>query len=216
MRITEYTALSQDFQQRVDVRELRIGVVGLGYAGLPLALAFAEAGFSVTGIDLNAERVAAVNAGRSYLVDVPDERYSDAQGRLQATTDASVIRDLDALTICVPTPLAKTRSPDLTFVIAAAESISEYLTGGQVVMLQSTTYPGTTEELVLPILQRDGREVGRDFFLGYAPERVDPGNVHYTCATRPSWSVGSPPRAGCAPRRSTARSSTRSSRSPAP
>lgn len=174
-----------EFRERVAARELRIGIVGLGYAGLPLALAFAEEGFPVVGIDLNAERVAAVNEGRSYLVDVPDERYADAQGRLSATEDFGVVGELDALTICVPTPLSKTRSPDLTYVIAASQAVAEHLTNGQVVMLQSTTYPGTTHELVLPILQQGGRTVGEDVFLGYAPERVDPGNAHFDVHNTP-------------------------------
>jgi UDP-N-acetyl-D-glucosamine dehydrogenase len=181
---------SARFRERIATREARIGVVGLGYAGLPLALAFAEAGFPVTGIDLNRERVDAVNAGRSYLVDVPERRYADAEGRLNATRDYAAVSELDALTICVPTPLSKTRSPDLTYVIAAAESVSEHLNAGQVVMLQSTTYPGTTQELVLPILERDGRQVGRDFFLGYAPERVDPGNVHFDVHNTPKLVAG--------------------------
>jgi len=181
---------SARFRKRIVTREARIGVVGLGYAGLPLALAFAEAGFPVTGIDLNRERVDAVNAGRSYLVDVPERRYADAEGRLNATRDYAAVSELDALTICVPTPLSKTRSPDLTYVISAAESVSEHLNAGQVVMLQSTTYPGTTQELVLPILERDGRQIGRDFFLGYAPERVDPGNVHFDVHNTPKLVAG--------------------------
>jgi UDP-N-acetyl-D-glucosamine dehydrogenase len=186
MSTSEAKVLSAEgFRERVATRDLRIGVVGLGYAGLPLALAFAEAGFPVVGIDLNEERVAAVNAGRSYLVDVPDGRYADAGGRLSATSDFAVVGGLDALTICVPTPLSKTRSPDLTYVIAASRAVAEHLTAGQVVMLQSTTYPGTTQELVLPILEQDGRKVGRDVFLGYAPERVDPGNVHFDVHNTP-------------------------------
>jgi UDP-N-acetyl-D-glucosamine dehydrogenase len=186
MTTREAGALSAaGFRERIATRDLRIGIVGLGYAGLPLALAFAEAGFPVVGIDLNEERVAAVNAGRSYLVDVPDGRYADAGGRLSATSDFAVVGGLDALTICVPTPLSKTRSPDLTYVIAASRAVAEHLTRGQVVMLQSTTYPGTTQELVLPILEQDGRKVGRDVFLGYAPERVDPGNVHFDVHNTP-------------------------------
>ena len=178
------------FRERIATRDLRIGIVGLGYAGLPLALAFAETGFPVVGIDLDEERVAAVNAGRSYLVDVPDGRYADAGGRLSATSDFAVVGGLDALTICVPTPLSKTRSPDLTYVIAASRAVAEHLTAGQVVMLQSTTYPGTTQELVLPILEQDGRKVGRDVFLGYAPERVDPGNVHFDVHNTPKLIAG--------------------------
>ncbi len=184
------TVAVASFEERIATRQARVGIVGLGYAGLPLAMAFAEAGFPVTGIDLNAERVQAVNDSRSYLVDVPEERYAAAEGRLSATCDYAAVGELDALTICVPTPLSKTRSPDVKYVVAAAESISEHLSSGQLVMLQSTTYPGTTEELVLDILQRGGRQVGRDFFLGYAPERVDPGNRVYDVHNTPKLVAG--------------------------
>jgi UDP-N-acetyl-D-glucosamine dehydrogenase len=166
-------------------REARIGIVGLGYAGLPLAVAFAEAGFNVTGIDLNEARVSAVKKRKSYLVDVPIERYDGIDGRLTATTDYSAVQELDALTICVPTPLSKTRTPDISYVVAAAREVAENLRHGQLVVLQSTTYPGTTEEIVLPILSQGERVVGRHFYLGYAPERVDPGNKDYTIATTP-------------------------------
>src|SRR3954454_4588056 len=167
------------FDDRIASRTARVGIVGLGYAGLPLAMAFADAGFEVVGLDLNEDRVRAVSDGRSYLVDVPPERYAAVEGRLTATTDYAAVASLDALTICVPTPLSKTRSPDLSYVVAAAESVGEQLRPGQLVILQSTTWPGTTAERVLPILERNGGRVGEDFFLGYAPERVDPGNkVH--------------------------------------
>jgi UDP-N-acetyl-D-glucosamine dehydrogenase len=173
------------FEEKVATREARVGIVGLGYAGLPLGMAFAEAGFPVTGIDLNEGRVDAVQAHRSYLVDVPAERYERLDGRLQATTDYAAVRSLDALTICVPTPLSKTRAPDLSYIVSAAESVAANLREGELVVLQSTTHPGTTEEVVLPILERSGGKVGVDFFLGYAPERVDPGNKEYTIRTTP-------------------------------
>jgi UDP-N-acetyl-D-glucosamine dehydrogenase len=176
---------AEAFDERIATREARIGVVGLGYAGLPLAMAFAETGFAVTGIDLEPERVKAVREQRSYLVDVPAERYRDLDGRLTATTDYSAVADLDALAICVPTPLSKTRTPDLSYIVSAAESLASRLQPGQLVVLQSTTHPGTTEEIVLPILERAGGRVGVDFFLGYAPERVDPGNTQYTIRTTP-------------------------------
>ena len=178
------------FEERVATREARIGIVGLGYAGLPLALAFAEAGFDVTGIDLSDERVGAVNGGRSYLVDVPEARYRGLPGELRATADYGAVAELDALTICVPTPLSKTRTPDLGYVVAAAEAIAEHLRPGQLIMLQSTTYPGTTEELVLPILERGGLRAGRDFHLGYAPERVDPGNRTWNLHNTPKLVAG--------------------------
>jgi UDP-N-acetyl-D-glucosamine dehydrogenase len=174
-----------DFDERIASRSARVGIVGLGYAGLPLAMAFAEAGFHVTGIDLSEERVAAIADGRSYLVDVPAERYAGVKGRLEATTEYSVVSSLDALTICVPTPLSKTRTPDLSYVVSAAQSVAEQLTPGQLVILQSTTYPGTTEQVIRPILEQAGAVVGQDCFLGYAPERVDPGNKDWDVHTTP-------------------------------
>jgi UDP-N-acetyl-D-glucosamine dehydrogenase len=176
---------SDSFDERVATREAKIGIVGLGYAGLPLAMTFAEARFDVTGIDLSEERVQAIRERRSYLVDVPAERYDALDGQLHATSDYSALAELDAVTVCVPTPLSKTRTPDLSYIVSAVESIASQLRSGQLIVLQSTTHPGTTEEIVLPILERSGRKVGSDFFLGYAPERVDPGNEHYTIRTTP-------------------------------
>src|SRR4051812_41458237 len=150
------------FDERIAQRTARVGIVGLGYAGLPLALAFAEAGFDVTGIDLCAERVEAVNRSESYLVDVPVESYGRAEARLRATNEYAAVADLDALTICVPTPLSKTRTPDLSYVVSAAESVAEHLHEQQLIVLQSTTYPGTTEDVVRPILERRGLRVGED------------------------------------------------------
>jgi UDP-N-acetyl-D-glucosamine dehydrogenase len=178
------------FDHRVATREATLGIVGLGYAGLPLAMTFAEVGFDVVGIDINEERVEAIRQRRSYLVDVPGERYERLDGRLEATSDYGAASELDALTICVPTPLSKTRTPDISHVVSAAESVAGNLEPGQLVLLQSTTYPGTTEEIVLPILERGGLRVGRDFFLGYAPERVDPGNGHYTIRNTPKLVAG--------------------------
>ena len=173
------------FDERIASRTARVGIVGLGYAGLPLAMAFAEAGFDVLGIDLNRERVESIGAKRSYLVDVPTERYDGVDGKLEATTEYSAVSTLDALTICVPTPLSKTRTPDLSYVVSAAESVAEHLSPGQLVILQSTTYPGTTEQVIRPILERAGAIVGEDIFLGYAPERVDPGNKNWDVHTTP-------------------------------
>jgi UDP-N-acetyl-D-glucosamine dehydrogenase len=178
------------FDERIETRQATIGIVGLGYAGLPLAMAFAEAGFPVTGVDLSEHRVDAVNGRRSYLVDVPAERYEGLDGRLRATTDYAAVTELDALTICVPTPLSKTRTPDLSYIVSAAESVAANLRPGQLVVLQSTTYPGTTEEIVLPILAETGAKVGTDFFLGYAPERVDPGNKTFTIKNTPKLVAG--------------------------
>src|SRR3954452_21189810 len=184
------TATQTAFDERIANRDAKIGIVGLGYAGLPLAMAFAEAGFEVTGIDLSAERVDSVNEKRSYLVDVPEERYEAAEGRLKATSDYSAIAELDALTICVPTPLSKTRTPDLGYVVSATESVAEYLRPDQLVILQSTTYPGTTEDVLRPTLEAKGGTVGEDFFLGYAPERVDPGNKTWHLRNTPKIVAG--------------------------
>src|SRR4051794_1011702 len=173
------------FDERIASRKARVGIIGLGYAGLPLAMAFAEAGFDVVGVDLDAERVGAITQERSYLVDVPIERYAGVRGRLEATMDYTAVSSLDALTVCVPTPLSKTRTPDLSYVVAAAESIAEQLTPGQLVILQSTTYPGTTEQVIRPILEATGAVVGESCFLGYAPERVDPGNKQWDVHTTP-------------------------------
>jgi UDP-N-acetyl-D-glucosamine dehydrogenase len=178
------------FDERIRTREARVGIVGLGYAGLPLAILFADAGFHVTGIDVNEERVRWVNERRSYLVDVPSERYEAVGDRLAATTDYAAVAELDALMICVPTPLSKTRTPDISFVVSAGEAVARQLRPGQLVILQSTTYPGTTIEILLPILEDGGRKVGRDFFLGYAPERVDPGNETWSVRTTPKLVAG--------------------------
>jgi UDP-N-acetyl-D-glucosamine dehydrogenase len=178
------------FDHRVATREATLGIVGLGYAGLPLAMTFAEAGFDVIGIDVDEERVDAIRRGRSYLVDVPGERYERLDGRLEATSDYEAVSELDAVTICVPTPLSKTRTPDISHVVSAAESVAGNLVAGQLVILQSTTYPGTTEEIVLPILERSGLKVGRDFFLGYAPERVDPGSESHTIRSTAKLAAG--------------------------
>ncbi len=173
------------FDERIASREAKLGIIGLGYAGLPLAMLFAEVGFDVTGIDLNESRVEAIGKGESYLVDVPPERYKGVDGRLSATTEYATVQELDALTICVPTPLSKTRTPDISFIVSAAESVAGQMRDGQLIVLQSTTYPGTTEEIVLPILERSGAKVGEDFFLGYAPERVDPGNTQWSVRNTP-------------------------------
>jgi UDP-N-acetyl-D-glucosamine dehydrogenase len=162
----------------IRARRARTGVIGLGYVGLPLAVEFARAGYQTMGIDLDASKVAAINAGRSYIDDVSSDDVVAlrARGVLAASTDFDVLKELDTVNICVPTPLRKTKDPDLSFIVAAAEEIATRLRPGMLVVLESTTYPGTTDELVLPILERGGLRAGEDFFLAFSPERIDPGN----------------------------------------
>jgi UDP-N-acetyl-D-glucosamine dehydrogenase len=167
--------------EKIRTRSAKVGVIGLGYVGLPLAVEFANAGFSVTGIDVQDFKVAELNAGRSYIQDVPTDtvRQHVESGHLRATTDFSVVTELDTVNIAVPTPLRKTKDPDMNFVVAAAEQVAEYMHSGMLIILESTTYPGTTEELLLPMFEKNGMKVGEDFFLCFSPERVDPGNPKY-------------------------------------
>jgi UDP-N-acetyl-D-glucosamine dehydrogenase len=188
--LSEVASSTQGFAERIATREASVGVIGLGYAGLPIALTFAESGFYVTGIDLDEDRVRTIQERRSYLGDPATERYEEVGERLQATSDYAAVSELDAVIICVPTPLSKTRTPDLSYIVSAAESLAAALRQDQLVVLQSTTHPGTTEEIVLPILERNGDKVGVDFFLGYAPERVDPTNPTYTVRNTPKLVAG--------------------------
>lgn len=162
-------------------RQARVGVVGLGYVGLPLAVEFARSGFQVTGLDVSARKVAELNAGRSYIKDVPSAELAPlvASGRLKATTDFSLVAQLDTINIAVPTPLNKTKDPDMSFVVSAAQSVAEHAHAGLLIILESTTYPGTTEELLQPMFEQRGLKVGQDVFLCFSPERVDPGNPVY-------------------------------------
>ncbi len=179
--------MQQALIQKLKDRKARLSVLGLGYVGLPLAVAYAKAGFEVVGFDLSAEKVAAINAKRSYIIDISDAELQEAvrPGGLRATTDFSELANVDSVNICVPTPLGKTRDPDITYIQAAVASISASMHAGMLVILESTTYPGTTEEVILPILSQDGLEVGKDFFLAFSPERVDPGNATYTTVNIP-------------------------------
>ncbi len=167
--------------EKIQSHRARAGVVGLGYVGLPLAVEFAKAGFHTTGIDLDARKVEAVQEGRSYIPDVAsaDVEALRTSGKLDATTDFSIVRELDTINICVPTPLRKTKDPDMSYIVSAAESIAKYLHPGLLVCLESTTYPGTTDEVVRPLLEATGLKAGRDFFLAFSPERVDPGNATF-------------------------------------
>ena len=176
-----------ELKKRISNRTARVGVLGLGYVGLPLAVEFARAGFDVTGIDVQKSKVDQFNSGHSYIKDVKDSVFEPLvkSGKLRATTDFSVIRDLDTIDICVPTPLRKTKDPDMSYVVSATDAIAEYIHPGLLVMLESTTYPGTTDELLLPKLANSGLEVGKDFFLCFSPERVDPGNPKFKTSNIP-------------------------------
>jgi UDP-N-acetyl-D-glucosamine dehydrogenase len=164
-----------------------LGVVGLGYVGLPLAVELAEAGYRVVGFDVSARVVDGINAGRSHVQDIPTERLARLvkAGKIGATTDLARLGEPDAVAICVPTPLGKTRDPDVSFIAAATDSVARTIRPGQAVILQSTTYPGTTREMLLPALEKGGLKVGVDFFLAFSPERVDPGNPKYNTHNTP-------------------------------
>jgi UDP-N-acetyl-D-glucosamine dehydrogenase len=172
------SGLAATLLDRIQTRRARVGVVGLGYVGLPLAVELAKAGFHTTGIDLDDRKIQAITRGQSYIPDVASADVSALRsaGTLDATTDFSVVRELDTINICVPTPLRKTKDPDMSYIISAVESIAKHLHPGLLVSLESTTYPGTTEEVVQPALEATGLVAGKDFFLAFSPERVDPGN----------------------------------------
>lgn len=170
-------------------RQAIIGIVGLGYVGLPLAVAFAQEGFQVIGVDVDNRKIDALNQGESYVEDIPSAvlRPLIDSGMIRATTDYAAMAAADAISICVPTPLRKTRDPDISYIIHAADCLAAHMPPGQgqLIVLESTTYPGTTDEIVLPRFNRDGLEVGRDFFMAFSPERIDPGRIDYTVRTTP-------------------------------
>jgi UDP-N-acetyl-D-glucosamine dehydrogenase len=172
---------------RLDERTARIGIVGLGYVGLPLAVAFAEAGFTVIGLDVSADKVAALNSGISYIPDIPTEQLAPLtkSGKLRGTTSYDDLRDVDTVSVCVPTPLRKTKDPDMSYVISASDSIADIVHAGMLVVLESTTYPGTTDEILIPRLTRNGLVVGQDVFVAFSPERIDPGNKKYGVRNTP-------------------------------
>ncbi len=172
---------------KISSRKAQVGVIGLGYVGLPLAVEFAKAGFTVTGIDVQQSKVDSVNKGESYIQDIPTATLAALvkSGKIKATTDFSVVADLDTIDICVPTPLRKTKDPDMSYIVSASQEIAKHFHEGMLVVLESTTYPGTTDELVLPMLERDDLHVGKDFFLCFSPERVDPGNPKYQTVNIP-------------------------------
>src|SRR5579863_3083236 len=172
---------SVELRQKIESHRARAGVVGLGYVGLPLAVELAHAGFCVTGIDVLAPKVDAINRGESYVQDVSTDVLKPLveAGKIRATTDFGAVAQLDTINICVPTPLRKTKDPDMSYIVSSCQSIAKYFHAGMLVILESTTYPGTTDELMLPMFARDDLKVGEHFFLCFSPERVDPGNEKY-------------------------------------
>jgi UDP-N-acetyl-D-glucosamine dehydrogenase len=183
--------------KRFEDKSARISILGLGYVGLPLAVVFAEAGFNVTGIDPVAEKMELLNRGESYIMDIPSSKIKKlvSSGHLRGTTDFAVLKEMDAVSICVPTPLRKTGDPDLSFIINATEALKQYVHPEMIIVLESTTYPGTTRELILPRLEEDsGLKVGVDLFLAFSPERVDPGRTDFTTYNTPKVVGGITPR----------------------
>lgn len=176
-----FQRMNEEILNKLNERRAIVGVIGLGYVGLPLAVEFARGGLKVIGFDLDKSRVDSINNGRSYIPDVPTEMVAALveRGKLSAATDFSHLAEADAVIICVPTPLRKTKEPDISFILAAAEQVKKYLHSPQLVVLESTTYPGTTDEVVLPMLEETGLSLDKDFYLAFSPERVDPGNQQY-------------------------------------
>jgi UDP-N-acetyl-D-glucosamine dehydrogenase len=182
-----FVSIAQDLIDKAERRQIQFGIVGLGYVGLPLAVELAQAGYRVLGFDINRNVVDGLNTGRSHVKDVTDAQLQTAMecGRFTATTDMARLAEPDAISICVPTPLSKFKDPDVSFIVAATEAVKKKLRRGQAIILESTTYPGTTREIMLPALESTGLEVGHDFFLAFSPERVDPGNPRYGTRNTP-------------------------------
>ena len=182
MREKTLSSVQERLIDAIQTRKARVGVVGIGYVGLPLAVEKGKVRFPVLGFDRNPARVSQINAGENYIDDVDDAELAQLvqEGQLSATTDFSLLADCDVIVICVPTPLTEHRDPDIQYIVNVAEQIAKVLRPGQLVSLESTTYPGTTQEVLLPILATSGLTVGEDFFLAFSPERVDPGNARYT------------------------------------
>ena len=176
-----------DLQKRIKDHSAVVGIIGLGYVGLPLAVEFAEAGFMVYGFDISKNKVDLINSGRSDIDDISDEAVNTLvrAKKLIATTDPRLIDKVDTISICVPTPLSKTKDPDVSYILAAVDWVKGHIHEGMLIILESTTYPGTTEDMILPILEESGLKVGKDFYLAFSPERVDPGNKHFMTGNTP-------------------------------
>jgi UDP-N-acetyl-D-glucosamine dehydrogenase len=187
MSATTGPAWADILTRKIDDRSVRIGILGLGYVGLSLAVEFAKAGLEVTGIEIDAEKLTLLNAGRSYVQDVKPYEVKGllADGKLTVVDDYQVLSQLDAISICVPTPLSKTKDPDISYIAGATRAIVPHLHPGQLIVLESTTYPGTTDEVILPELQHTGLQVGKEFFLAFSPERIDPGNTQFRTQNTP-------------------------------
>jgi UDP-N-acetyl-D-glucosamine dehydrogenase len=178
---------SRGLVERIRTKQAKIGVIGLGYVGLPLAVEFARKGFHVTGFDVDATKARQINAGQTYIPDVSQAELAEAVDSrcLRATNDMSLLAEMDVADVCVPTPLRKTKDPDLSYVVRALEAVAAHLKSQQLIILESTTYPGTTDEVALPMLEGSGMRVERDFFLAFSPERVDPGNATFVTRNIP-------------------------------
>jgi UDP-N-acetyl-D-glucosamine dehydrogenase len=187
MSATNGPAWADRLTKKIQDRSVRIGVIGLGYVGLSLAVEFAKAGLEVTGIEVDAEKLALLHSGQSYIQDVKPYEVKGllADGKLTVVDDCQVLSQLDAISICVPTPLSKTKDPDVSYIAAATQAIVPHLHPGQLIVLESTTYPGTTDEVILPELQHTGLQVGKEFFLAFSPERIDPGNPQFRTRNTP-------------------------------
>ena len=173
--------------KKIQTRDAKIGVIGLGYVGLPLAIEFVQAGFKVLGIDIDKNKIELINNGENYIKDIDDDILKNAieDNSLKATDDFSLVKDMDSISICVPTPLNKQKDPDISFIVAVMDKIKEYLHKDMVLILESTTYPGSTKELILPYINDHGFEIGSEFFLCFSPERIDPGNKHFKTSNTP-------------------------------
>ena len=173
--------------EKIDNRSAKIGVIGLGYVGLPLAMEFVNSGFQVTGIDIDKNKINALNNGKNYINDVDDELLKNAvkKNSLKGTTDFSEVKDLDTISICVPTPLNKEKNPDISFIVSVMEEIKNYLHPSMIIILESTTYPGSTRELILPYIENDNLTLGKNICLCFSPERIDPGNKTYNTSNTP-------------------------------
>ena len=187
-----------NLKNKIENRDAQIGVIGLGYVGLPLAMEFVRAGFHVTGIDVDQEKVKKLNRGENYIQDIKDESVKNAveMNQLSATSDFSVIQNLDAISICVPTPLNKQKNPDISFINQVMENMKDFIHHDMLIVLESTSYPGTTRELILPEMESKGLKAGHEFYLCFSPERVDPGNEKYKTANTPKILGGITPKCG--------------------